>query len=117
MTTKDKEAQSEAPSVYTILSELVRQAELAGSGNIYASDSLSLYLSDAVAKINRLIVEAKRNTLQDVERIMFEWTLSRLIDLKKGISTIAEIEEMCYAGLRNSGNLENQLGENKGENI
>lgn len=52
------EAQSEAPSVYTILSELVRQAELAGSGNIYASDSLSLYLSDAVAKINRLIDEA-----------------------------------------------------------
>lgn len=52
-------AQSEAPSVDTILRELVRQAELAGSGNIYASDSLSLYLSDAVAKINRLIIEAE----------------------------------------------------------
>jgi len=34
--------------LYEKIRHLVREAELAGSGNVYASDSLSLYTSDVI---------------------------------------------------------------------
>lgn len=41
----------------TILQTLTREAELAGSGNVYASDSLPLYMADAKQAIEAYIAE------------------------------------------------------------